>query len=287
MPKILITGSNGQLGLEITKQLQENNNHNLLLVDLPELDITNLNVVNKFVKNEKPDIIINCAAYTQVDDCETNIDTAYKANALGARNLAIASNDIKSKIIHISTDYVFNGQGIVNDDGNRRPYNEFDITNPQSVYGKTKLEGENFVKSMNPKHFIIRPAWLYGEGNNFVRTMLRLSEKMDTLKVVNDQQGSPTSTNELSRAIINLMNTDNYGVFHGTCEDDCTWYDFAKEIFKLAGKKTNVLPCTTEEFPRPAKRPAYSVLDNYMLRLTMDYKFNTWQEEIEKYIKEI
>jgi len=283
--KILITGSKGQLGIEAAKQLSLNDKIELILTDIDELDITNINTLIPFVRDQKPLVIINCAAYTAVDDCESHADLAYKVNAIGPRNLAIASLDIGAKVVHISTDYVFNGEGILNREGISRPYNEFDQPEPRTVYGKTKYEGEMFVRSINPRNFIIRTAWLYGEGNNFVGTMLKLSRERNQIKVVDDQHGSPTSSGDLAKMICYLIETDNYGLFHGTCEGECTWYEFSKEIYRLAGVKTDVIPVTSEEFPRPAKRPKYSVLDNYMLRLTSSFTFHHWREEISDYLQ--
>ncbi len=282
--RILITGSKGQLGLEITSQLNARDNTQLFLTDIDELDISDIDAVIAAVRRIKPDVIINCAAYTAVDDCETKTDTAYKYNAIGPRNLAIASLETRAKLVHISTDYVFSGKGIIDNTGSIRPYNEFDRPDPQTVYGKSKYEGERFVQNITPCHYILRTAWLYGEGNNFVRTMLKLSKTNDVIKVVNDQHGSPTSTRELARAVLSLIDTDNYGLFHSTCEGHCTWYEFTREIFRIKGIKTNVIPVTTEEFPRPAKRPAYSVLDNYMLKLTTNHVFSEWQDELKLYL---
>lgn len=282
---ILITGSKGQLGLEISSRLFERKDASVFLTDEAELDITDIESVIKTVKKIKPSIIINCAAYTAVDKCETDVDIAYKVNAIGPRNLAIASLETKARLVHISTDYVFDGEGIKDAAGNNRPYIEFDEPNPQTVYGKTKLEGEKFVRSITPYHFVLRTAWLYGEGNNFVRTMLKLTKENDVVNVVNDQYGSPTSTRELARTILAVMDTDNYGVFHATCEGQCTWYEFTQEIFRLKGIKTKIQPVTSEEFPRPAKRPKYSVLDNYMFRLTTKHWLNNWKDEIKTYLK--
>lgn len=272
--KILLTGNKGQLGLELSKKLSS---YELILTDKDNLDITNIDEVINISKAEKPNIIINCAAHTAVDLCETDIDNAYKINAIGARNLSIASQQIEAKIVQISTDYVFDGE-------NKTPYTEFDATNPQTIYGETKLAGEHFVSIFNPNHFIIRTAWLYGEGNNFVRTMLKLAQTNNQIKVVNDQYGTPTSTGELAKMIEYLIQTDNYGIFHGTCEDSCTWYDFAKQIFCLTNKDVDVIPITTEELPRPAKRPKYSVLNNYMLKCTSDFNFLSWNDALSNYI---
>jgi dTDP-4-dehydrorhamnose reductase len=276
--KILITGANGQLGREITKQYSTQAVE-LILTDVQDLDITDVQKVYSFVNEKRPDVIINCAAHTAVDKCETDEDNAYKINTVGPKNLAQAANSIGAEIVQVSTDYVFSGD--VN-----KELTEFDEVCPQTVYGKTKLEGENVVRAMNPKHYIVRTAWLYGDGNNFVKTMINLSKTNKTLKVVNDQHGSPTSTVDLARVIIKLIETKNYGLFHCTCKGQCTWYDFTKEIFKLSNIDTEVIPCTTEEFPRPAKRPEYSVLRNYMLELTTGDITRTWQEALEAYLKD-
>ena len=278
--KVLITGANGQLGRELTKQYSQIDGVELILTDVADLDITNVKVVNEFVNSQKPDVIINCAAHTAVDRCETELDLAYKINTIGPKNLACAANAIGAEIVQVSTDYVFDGEGST-------VLTEFDEVNPQTVYGKTKLEGEKIVRAHNPKHYIVRTAWLYGDGNNFVKTMIKLSETNKTLKVVNDQKGSPTSTVDLARVIINLIENKNYGLFHCTCKGECTWYDLTKEIFKIKGIDTEVLPCSTDEFPRPAKRPKYSVLRNYMLEMTTGDLTREWKESLEEYLMEM
>ena len=279
MKKLLVTGCNGQLGRAINKELANNPEYLFINTDVAELDITNIQEVSALVKEEKPYAIINCAAHTNVNKCETDIENAYRINAIGARNLSIAANQVGAKMIHVSTDYVLPGDGT-------RPYTEFDAVGPKSVYGMTKLAGENFVKDFAKNYFIIRTAWLYGEGNNFVKTMLSLAETNDTVKVVGDQFGTPTSAAELARAIAYLLPTDNYGTFHGTCEGQCSWADFAKEIFRLTGKDTKVQVITTAQYPTPAMRPAYSVLENYMFKLTTDFSFATWQNAFEEYVKD-
>lgn len=279
MKKILVTGSNGQLGRAINKEYSEDN-ITLLNTDVSELDITNIDEVLSFVLSEKPDVIINCAAHTGVDACETQWDLAYKINAIGPRNLSIAATKIGAKMIHVSTDYVFDGIA-------SEPYKEFDRVDPQGAYGKTKLEGEKFVAQFSKDYFIIRTAWLYGDGNNFVKTMLRLSNTNEEIKVVGDQVGSPTSAKELAKMIHFLEPTNNYGLFHGTCEGQCSWAEFASEIFKLANKSTIVKAITSAEYPTPVKRPAYSVLDNYMLKLTTNYEFANWKEALVEYLNEI
>lgn len=277
--KILITGANGQLGRELQKQY-EGKDVELIPTDVKDLDITDVKAVNKFVTEHKPDVIINCAAHTQVDKCEEQLDLAYKINTIGPKNLASAAFTIGAEIVQVSTDYVFNGEG-------NTELTEFDTTDPQTVYGKTKLDGESFVKILNPKHYIVRTAWLYGDGNNFVKTMIKLSENHSELKVVDDQVGTPTSTVDLAKVIIKLLDDKNYGLFHCTCKGVCSWYDFAKEIFRLKNIDIKVIPCTTEEFPRPAKRPKYSVLRNYMLELTTGDITKQWQESLKDYIEDL
>lgn len=284
---ILVTGANGQLGRAVNERFAGNTEVCLYNTDVVEmenihaLDITSIDDVLKTVGEVKPYAIINCAAATNVDGCEQNLDLAYKINALGPRNLSIAAEKYDVKLVHISTDYVFPGDGT-------RPYTEFDAPAPKSAYGKTKLEGENFVKQFAKKFFIIRTAWLYGDGKNFVKTMLRLSETHDEVSVVCDQIGSPTSTKVLADIIDNLIWTENYGLYHGTCEGICSWADFTEEIFRLAGKSTKVNHITSEEYsemnPAAADRPAYSVLDNYMLKLTMGYVAKDWKEAIAEYL---
>lgn len=278
MKKLLITGCNGQLGRALNELYEGNSEYELVNTDVADLDITDVTKVLELTKEVKPYAIINCAAHTAVDLCETDGDNAYRINAVGPRNLSIAAERYGAKMVQVSTDYVFDGKGT-------RPYTEFDKTGPQGMYGATKLAGENFVKEFSRNHFIIRTAWLYGDGKNFVKTMLRLSESYDKVRVVRDQVGSPTSAKELAKMIAYLVPTDNYGLFHGTCEGVCSWADFAKEIFCLAGKKTEVEEITTEEFGAAAPRPAYSVLDNYMLKLTTNYSFAPWEEAIAEYMK--
>ena len=279
MDKIIVTGCNGQLGRAVNKLYANNGDYELVNTDVGELDITNIDEVMSFAREVKPYAIINCAAHTGVEACETEADKAYRINAIGPRNLSIAATETNAKLIHISTDYVFDGKGT-------RPYTEFDAVGPQGMYGRTKLAGENFVREFADRHFIIRTAWLYGDGKNFVKTMLRLSETNDKVRVVKDQVGSPTSAEELAKAIAFLLPTENYGLFHGTCEGDCSWAEFTEEIFRLAGKKTVVEAITTEEFGAKAPRPAYSILENYMFKLTSDFMFADWHDAIAKYMKE-
>ena len=279
MKKIIVTGCNGQLGRAVNKQYAGNTEYELVNTDVAELDITSVDKVMELVGEVKPYAIINCAAYTAVEACEKEEDLAFRINAIGARNLGIAAEAVGAKLVHISTDYVFAGNGT-------RPYRETDPTGPQGAYGRTKLAGEEFVKEFSSRHFIIRTAWLYGDGKNFVRTMLRLAETNDKVRVVRDQVGSPTSASELAKAIAYLLPTDNYGLFHGTCEGDCSWAQFTEEIFRLAGKSTIVEGITSEEYGAVVKRPAYSILENYMLKMTTDFMFKDWHDAIAEYLKE-
>ncbi len=286
MKSILITGANGQLGRALNTVLKEQLDSDTIILNTSRgeptaycpilLDITNPVAVTNIVQDLKPDIIINCAAHTAVDLCETDEERAYEINALGPKNLAAAANAIDAKLIHVSTDYVFDGE-------RKTPYTEEDQANPQTVYGQTKLEGERLVQNHCEKYFIIRTAWLYGEGKNFVKTMLQLAENHTEVRVIRDQFGTPTSALELAKAIVFLMNTENYGIYHGTCEGIATWYEFATEVFRLAKKEITVKPITTEEYPTPAKRPKYSVLENKKLK-ALNYYMKPWKDALQEYI---
>lgn len=293
MKKIIVTGCNGQLGIAVNKLLGEDDQYCLVNTDVLDpgfvnvdklLDITNIEDVEQFVSEVKPYAVINCAAYTAVDAAETHLDLNYKINALGPRNLAIAAEKYGAKLIHISTDYVFPGTS-------EAPLTEFDPVGPKSVYGITKLAGENFVKEFSSHYFIIRTAWLYGEGKNFVRTMLNVAKTHDEVTVVDDQFGSPTSTKELAKAIACLLPTENYGLFHGTCEGSTSWDEFTREIYRLAGVSTKVKSVSTEEYqainPQSAPRPHYSILDNYMFRLTTDHRYADWKDALDVYMTEM
>jgi len=286
LKKILLTGSDGQLGRAMNIELAgtEYEIYNTDIFDRDDihaLDITDLSKVMELMKELKPYAVVNCAAYTAVDAQEKDVDRSYMINAIGPRNLAIAARETGAKLLHISTDYVFKGD-------RSKPYNEFDKTGPVSTYGRTKLQGEKFVKAFADRYFIVRTAWLYGDGKNFVRTMLRLSETHDEVSVVCDQMGNPTSSKSLAKALHYLLPTENYGLFHGTCEGECSWADFAEKVFELAGKTTRVKHITTEEYkkmnPESTDRPAFSMLDNYMLRLTGDFRFDHWEDAIGEYL---
>lgn len=293
MRKILITGCNGQLGRALNAEYQEERKAGSVILcntdvasgeGITALDITDVDAVVELAEREEPDVIVNCAAHTNVDLCEQQRDLAYQINAIGPRNLSIAANRIGAKMVHISTDYVFAGD-------NTRPYTEFDAPNPVSAYGKTKLEGENFVRAFAQKYFILRTAWLYGDGRNFVKTMLNLAKTHEEVSVVCDQKGSPTSAAELAKLIHFLEQTENYGLFHATCEGDTNWADFAEAIFAKAQTHTKVRHVTSKEYaqmnPLSAKRPMYSIMDNYMLRLTSDYKMADWEAAFDVYMKDL
>ena len=287
MKKILLTGCNGQLGRAVQKEY--GSDAEFIRTDvidqdgITRLDITNVAEVLAMARETKPDVILNCAAATNVDGCEKEPDFAYRVNAIGPRNLAIAARETGAKLIHISTDYVFPGN-------ENRMLTEFDSPGPISAYGRPKYAGELFVKDFADRYFILRTAWLYGDGKNFVRTMRSLSETHDELNVVCDQIGSPTSAKELAKMIRFLESTENYGLFHATCEGNTSWADFTEEIFRLYGIKTKVNHVTSAQYkemnPASADRPAFSILDNYMLRLTSDYSMADWHDAIEEYIKE-
>lgn len=277
--KVLLTGCRGQLGLELGRQLGYTaKDCEMMETDVHNLDITNQSQVINLIEATRPDVVINCAAYTNVDACEVNELNAFRINAIGAQNLSVGASKIGARIVQVSTDYVFDGTGNV-------PKKEYDPINPQSVYGKSKALGEMLVRETNPKHFIVRTAWLYGEGNNFVRTMLKLAGEKSVLNIVGDQFGSPTNTVDLAKCIIKLMNTENYGTYHATCEGFCSWYKFAKKIFQLKGINVNINTITTAELDRPARRPRYTVLDNYMLKLLDLNTFRHWEEALEEYLK--
>ena len=275
--KIIVTGANGQLGQELVQQLS-NSEHELFAFTKTELDITNTERVNTICDEIQPHIIINAAAYTNVDGAEANEELAFQVNATGQRNLAVAAENIGAKVCYISTDYVFNGQATT-------PYTEYMNVDPLGVYGRSKYAGEFLTQTLNTKYFIVRTAWVYGEyGPNFVKTMLRLAEEKTELGVVHDQIGSPTYTVDLAEFLIELVETEKYGIYHCINSGTCSWYEFAQEIFKLANKDIKVTPLTSNQFPRPAKRPAYSVLGDLSLRINDFTPRRHWKEALNDYI---
>lgn len=290
--KILVTGGKGQLGSqihsiidrkasEISKISKIYYDAEIMYVSSHELDITKLNEVLNFTEGLKPDIIINCAAYTNVDKCESDMDNAFKVNAIGARNLAISVEKIGGKLVHVSTDYVFNGRGNI-------PFKEYDIPAPISVYGKTKLLGEQYVREYCSKYFIVRTAWLYGKyGKNFVYTIMNAAKEKGHLDVVDDQRGNPTNVEDLAHHILKIALTEEYGIYHCTGEGECSWYDFACEIVKYAGINCTISPVTSDRLNRVAKRPAFSSLDNMMLRATVGDQMRNWEKALKAFIESL
>jgi len=281
--KVLVTGANGQLGTDLCKVLQH---FEVIPLAHKDIEITDMDSVKQALNKYKPDIIINTAAYVRVDDCEIEQDKAFLINALGARNVAVVVQELGAKLVHLSTDYVFGGDA----QPRTTPYTEFDTPILLSVYGKSKLAGENFVRHLCQKHFIIRSSGLFGvagasgKGGNFVETILRLARERSELRVVNDQVFSPTYTKDLAGKIAQLINTEYYGIFHITNKGYCSWYQFATEILRLAGLKTPIIPVTSDEYPQKARRPRFSVLDNYHLRLLGMDDMRPWQEALRDYM---
>lgn len=291
--KIMITGAAGQLGNELCSILSSGQAEigkmpdiyrgaEVIKTDIGEFDITDMASARAFIKSAKPDIIINCAAMTNVDGCETAVDVAFKVNAAGVRNLAICAKEENAKFVHVSTDYVFAGNG-------NAPYREWDIVNPQSVYGSSKLLGEKYALAFCDKTFIVRTSWLYGYvGKNFVKTVRRVLREKGQITVVNDQRGNPTNANDLAFHILKIAATEDYGIYHCTGEGECTWYDFAKKIAEYSGYNENVVsPCTSKQFKSPTKRPAYSSLENLALICGAGNEMRSWEEALKEYITKV
>jgi len=276
--RILVLGSSGQLGSELCSVLDD---HEVVPATHSEIDIAQLDLLLKAAMRIRPDVIINAAAYTDVDGCEVERERAFLVNAAGARNAAIAARKAGAVLVHISTDYVFDGM-------KEEPYVEYDATNPLSVYGVSKLLGERMAMEQNPSSFILRVAWLYSPmRKNFVRTMLSLARERDEVRVVNDQRGAPTYAGDVARQIRLLIETECYGLYHCTSEAAAPGTISPGEIFRLAGIDVNVVPVTSAEFPRPAKRPASSVLDNFMLRIQGLDIMPSWDDSLTAHINEI
>lgn len=277
MKTYLITGCNGQLGRALNELLADNREIIIKNTDVDTLDICDLEAVRAMTAAVKPDVIINCAAHTAVDRCETDRDNAYNINANGPKNLAIAAEENGASIVQVSTDYVFDGDS-------QKPYYEEDAVNPQSVYGATKLAGEQEAAKAASRYYIVRTAWLYGEGKNFVRTMLNLAKTNNRITVVDDQFGSPTTALELARAILYILENGDYGIYHATCEGMTSWYEFACRIFKEAGVEAEVVPVSSEEYKAEAKRPQYSVLENAHLK-KINYTMKNWEDALVEYLE--
>ena len=286
MTKILITGSNGQLGSEIHKISGLFSELEFCFTDVAELDITNSAKVAEFLSGFRPEYLVNCAAFTAVDKAETELDFATLLNATAVGILAEQSANISCKMIHISTDYVFDGKG-------PRPYKENDPVDPQSAYGKTKLEGEILCQKFNPDSIIIRTSWLYSAfGNNFVKTMVRLGAEKPELGVIADQIGSPTNAADLADAILtiisNSLNSDKAfvpGVFHYSNEGVASWYDFTKAIMEITQTNCFVKPIATEDYPSPAARPPYSVMNKSKIKLIFGLEIPHWRDSLVKYFQ--
>lgn len=276
MKTILVTGASGQLGKCIVSLKNKYRNFHFVFADSKALNITEFDEVATYFATRSIDWCINCAAYTAVDQAEDDVNLAEKTNVIGAKNLAIACTKHNAKIIHVSTDFVFDGtQG--------HPYVEVDKTNPESVYGRTKRDGELQVSKFNPNHFIIRTSWLYSEyNNNFMKTMLRLSQDRKEINVVSDQTGTPTYAKDLSMTILEIINIDSqvYGMYHYSNEGVASWYDFAKAIFELSGIDIKTVPINTVLYPTPAKRPFYSVLDKSKIKQTFNIDIPYWRDSL-------
>jgi dTDP-4-dehydrorhamnose reductase len=275
--KLFLTGGKGMLGRTLQRRLGGGNE--LYVADLPEVDITNFVAVDQALAAFKPDVVIHCAAMTQVDACETDPDKAYRINALGSANVARAADRCGARLIALSTDYVFDGTL-------DRPYHEFDMPAPKTVYGASKWAGEEAIRHHCPDHTIVRIAWLYGEtGPSFFHTMVKLGRQPgEPLKVVSDQIGNPTSTDAVATLIKQLLSSPVPGTVHGSCEGEASWFEFANEIFTRVGVRREIRPCTTAEFPRLAPRPANSRLEKRMLRLAGFPLMPHWREALEKFI---
>lgn len=274
--KILITGANGQLGSELKEISKNNSNYFFDFVDIDELNITSKFQVEEYFKNNKFNYCINCAAYTAVDKSETHIDQAELVNVIGTQNLASACINFDVILIHVSTDFVFDGE-------KNTSYIEIDSTNPLSVYGKTKLKSEHQVLSILKKYFIIRTSWLYSSfGNNFVKTMLQLAETKESLGVVDDQIGTPTFAGDLAKLIIKIVESNNsaYGIYHYSNEGLASWYDFAQAIFDYSDKGIKLLPIKTEQFPLPATRPKFTVLNKTKVKNNLEITIPHWTESL-------
>ncbi|QCT04490.1 dTDP-4-dehydrorhamnose reductase [Paenibacillus algicola] len=281
--RVLVTGAGGQLGRDVVAAYEEAG-HDVLACGRKELDITNLDQCQRVMTAFQPDCIVHCAAYTAVDAAESDIYGAYLVNAVGTRNLAVSSEQAGAKLIYISTDYVFDGKGNV-------PYYEYDAVSPESVYGQTKHAGERLTQSLCSRWFIVRTSWVFGlHGANFVKTMLKLTRDKPVLQVVDDQKGSPTYTVDLAAFLLELSQTEKYGIYHATNSGACTWYEFTQAILEDAAEQLHwpvtarLEPCTTAQFPRPAPRPAHSVLEHMSIRTNGFKDLPPWREGLRRFL---
>ena len=278
--KVFVTGVKGQLGYDVVNEL-EKRGLEAIGVDIQEMDITDAESVNNVIGEATPDAVIHCAAYTAVDAAEDNVEICRKVNAEGTQNIANMCKKLDIPMIYISTDYVFDGQGEI-------PWLPDDERAPLNVYGQTKYEGELAVQNTLEKYFIVRIAWVFGvNGKNFIKTMLNLGKTRDHLTVVNDQFGSPTYTYDLARLLVDMIQTDKYGIYHATNEGICTWYEFACEIFRQAGITVEVTPVTADQYPAKAKRPSNSRMSKDKLEENGFERLPSWQDALGRYLKEI
>lgn len=274
--KVMIIGSEGMLGHDLVETLKPH--HEVETTTINTLDITRLDKTRETIKEINPEVVIHAAAYTDVDGSESKEDLAYEVNALGSRNVAVGCLEADASLVYISTDYVFDGR-------KGTSYQEYDKTNPLSVYGKSKLQGETFIRDILSKFYIVRTSWLYGEhGPNFPATMLKLAQENDTIQVVDDQFGSPTFTKDLAHGLKLLIEKPAYGIYHLTNSDYCSWYEYAQEIFKIKEVEVEVKPVPTTEFPRPAPRPEYSVLDNYHWKMEGFTPLRSYKDALKEYL---
>ncbi|OPX83686.1 MAG: dTDP-4-dehydrorhamnose reductase [Pelotomaculum sp. PtaB.Bin104] len=278
--RVLVTGAGGMLGRQVVLEYQRRG-ADVIYPTHAEMDITDYRQVNTAIGKARPDLVINCAAYTNVDKAEEEEDKAFLANGLGPRYLALACRQFATTLVHISTDYIFDGQA-------SHPYQIYDIPHPINVYGASKLFGEATVREIGGNYFIARTSWLFGPGGkNFVDTILTLTRQKDELMVVNDQQGSPTYTADLAIALADLIDSKCYGTYHITNSGVTTWFELAKKVVSATGLKTMVRPCETKDFPRPADRPALSAMNPFPLKHVIGYSLPSWENAVERYVREI
>lgn len=286
---VLVTGSSGQLGQALQFIAPKYSEVKFIFCDSKELDITQKDNCFEVFKKYNPNYCINAAAYTAVDKAESEPEKAHLINVIGAKNLAEVCKEFDTTLLHISTDFVFDGSfENLSPRAQSRGYNEEDIPNPTGVYGQTKLDGEKVIQQTLEKHFIIRTSWVYSQfGNNFMKTMLRLASERDTISVVNDQIGTPTNAVDLAKVLVKIIltdnqqpTTDNYGIYNFSNEGQCSWYDFSKEIFRVNNISINLQAIPTTSYPTPAKRPAYSVLDKTKIKRVFGIEINNWEESL-------
>jgi len=275
--KILVTGAKGMLGSDLLPLLEQE--HKVIGVDIDNYDLTSIEAIQK-IQEVSPELVLHLAAYTDVDGCETNAELSYATNAIATRNVSLACQKMRAAMVYISTDYVFDGE-------KKGPYFEFDSPNPINVYGQTKLAGEYFVSHLLNRFYIVRTAWLYGrKGRNFVDTILKHAQKKEELRVVDDQVGSPTYTKDLAKALVKLIRSNLFGIYHLTNSGSCSWHEFAKAILKLAGLETKVIPTKSEQYVRPARRPKNSVLSNFCWLQAFKEPLRPWEEALKDYLRE-